>query len=132
MKKIIVDTNFLMIPYQFKVDIFSELGRICDFNYKLCIFEESINELRSIISNSKGKDKKAAEVALKLISLNNINLIKSSKKDVDSLILENLDDAMVIATQDIALKKKLLEKGASVVILRQKKYLQLIERNLYK
>ena len=60
MNRIILDTNFLMIPGQFHVDIFSELGRICNFNYKLYIFEESINELRNIINNAKGKDKKAA------------------------------------------------------------------------
>ncbi|MBW2991754.1 hypothetical protein KY345_00870 [Candidatus Woesearchaeota archaeon] len=31
MRKIILDTNFLLIPGQFKIDIFSEIRRICDF-----------------------------------------------------------------------------------------------------
>ena len=129
MKKILLDTNFLMIPLQFRVDIFSELDRICNFNYKLYIFEESINELRNIIgnSNSSGKDKKAAQITLKLIKFKNVNLIRSKKKDVDSLILENSEKYDIIATQDKNLKRKLVEKGVSLIVLRNKKYLMLNE-----
>ena len=131
MEKIILDTNFLMIPWQFKVDIFSEIDRICHFNYKIFIFEKSIDELNSIIQKSSGRDKRAAQFALKLIKLKNISLIKSDKKHVDNLIMENLSNDAVVATQDILLKKELLKKGFSVIILRQKKYLQLL-RKLYK
>src|SRR3989338_6696982 len=125
MKRIIIDTNFLMIPFQFRVDIFSEFSRICDFNYELFIFEESLNELKRITEKQSGKDKKAAQFALKLVGLKNIGIIKSELKDVDALILENLDEGTIIATQDMLLKKELLKKGASIIILRQKKYLQL-------
>ena len=131
MKRIIIDTNFLMIPGQFRVDIFSEFSRICNFNYELFIFEQSIYELKNTVRNAKkGRDKKAAQFALKLIKLKNINLIKSENKDVDSLILENADNDTVVATQDILLRKSLLKKQVSVIILRQKKYLQLIEKAL--
>ena len=132
MKKIILDTNFLLVPIQFRVDIFSEFNRICDFNYKLLIFESSIDELKNIMENQRGISKKAAQFALKLIKLKNIEIIKSEKKDVDSLILDNLAKDSVIATQDINLKKQLLGKGASVIILRQKKYLQLVKNHNYK
>lgn len=127
MKKIIIDTNFLMIPWQFGVDIFSEFYRICNFNYKLYIFEQSIGELKNITQKQSGRSKKAAQFALKLIKLKNINIIKSENKDVDSLILENLDKETIIATQDTPLKKKILKKGASVIILRQKKYLKFVK-----
>lgn len=130
MKRIIIDTNFLIIPIQFRVDIFSEIGRICNFNYKIFIFDKSIGELENIIRKQSQKHKKAAEFALKLIRLKNISMIKSDEKDVDSLILENLDNDTIVATQDIGLRKKLLEKGASLIILRQKKYLQLIKKGL--
>ena len=130
MKRIILDTNFLLIPLQFMVDIFSEINRICHFNYKLCIYENSISELKNIIEKQSGKNKKAAQFALKLIKLKNIEIIKSNQKDVDSLILENMDKDFIIATLDINLRKKLLKKGASVIVLRQKKYLQLIEKAL--
>ena len=132
MKKIILDTNFLMIPWQFHVDIFSELDRICNFNYKLYIFEETINELRNIINNAKGRNKKAAQIALKLISLKNINTIKSPRRDVDALILENASENDIVATQDMQLKRELVKKGVSLIALRSKKHLILNERKLYK
>ncbi|MDP3765171.1 MAG: hypothetical protein Q8R04_01535 [Nanoarchaeota archaeon] len=132
MKRIIIDTNFLLIPYKFKVDIFSEFSRVCTFNYELFIFEQSIDELKSIIEKQSGKSKKAAQFALKLIKLKNIGIIKSGQKDVDSLILESLTEDTLIATQDINLKREILKKGTSVIIIRQTKYLQLVERKLYK
>ena len=132
MKRIIIDTNFLMIPYIFKVDIFSEIHRICNFNYKLLIFEKSIDELKNIIERQSGKHKKAAKLALKLIKSKKISLINSENKNVDTLILENLSNNNIVATQDAALKHRIIEKGFSVITLRQKKYLLLIERKLYK
>jgi len=130
MRKIIIDTNFLMIPFQFSVDIFSEFGRICSFHYKLNVYEQSINELEQIIRT--GKDKKAAKLALRLINLKEIHIIKSSEKDVDYAILRNLNGDTIVATQDAELKRKLIKKGASIIFMRQKKYLQLLERKLYK
>ena len=132
MKKIILDTNFLLIPLQFRVDIFTEFERICDFAYGLYAYDKTIDELKNIMQTASGKDRKAAEFGLKLIKLKNISIINSGQKDVDSLILEGLDKDTIVATQDIKLKKELLEKGVSVIILRQKKYLQCIERKLYK
>ena len=128
MKKIIIDTNFLMIPYRFRVDIFSEFARICPFNYGIFIYETSIGELNSIIEKQSGEDKRAAKFALNLIGIKKISAIKSENKYVDLAILENSDENTVVATQDIGLKKQLLEKGVPVIIMRQKKYLQLVEK----
>ena len=130
MKKIILDTNFLMIPLQFRVDIFSELERICHFNYELCIYEGSADELKNIMKAGSGRDKAAAKLALQLIRTKNIKTIKSDEKYIDLAILNDAGKDSIIATLDIPLKKRLLEKGASVVILRQKKYLKLVGKAL--
>lgn len=127
MRKIILDTNFLMAVFQFKIDIFSEFERVCNFNYELCIFDQSIYELNNIIKNQRGRHKRAAKMALEIIKRKKVNIIKSRPNDVDLLILENADENTIVATQDKTLKKKLLEKGISVIILRQRKYLKLIE-----
>ncbi|MBI4452300.1 DUF188 domain-containing protein [Candidatus Woesearchaeota archaeon] len=132
MKRIILDTNFLMIPFQFNVDIFSELERICHFNYGLFVFDAAIRELKKIIEVQAGKSKKAAILALKLVKSKNVKILESEENYVDKAILENLDKDVIVATQDKVLRKKLLEKGISVIMLRQRKYLQMIERKLYK
>ena len=127
MRKIILDTNFLMVPFQFKVDIFSEIERICKFNYRIYVYEQSSEELKNIIQKQRGSHKKAAKMAIQLVKAKKPSIIKRQGY-VDDMILEDADAEAVVATLDIALRKKLLGKGVSVIILRQKKYLQLIER----
>jgi len=128
MRNIILDTNFLMIPLQFKVDIFSEIERICNFNYSLLVLEASVRELENIADTGKSRDKKIAVAALKLLKSKGIGIIKSEEKYADDVILRSADKDTIVATQDMALKRKLAQKRASIIILRQKKYLQLIER----
>ena len=105
MKKIILDTNFLLIPLQFRVDIFSEISRICNLNYRLYIFNETIDELRNIIETQSAKHKKAAQFALKLIKLKNIGILKSEQKDVDNAILDSVGSDTIVATQDAQVKR---------------------------
>ena len=45
MKKIIFDTNFALVPAQLKVDIFSEIVRIMDEKYEICVLKETISEM---------------------------------------------------------------------------------------
>ena len=122
MKKIILDTNFLLIPFQFKVDIFPEIKRICDFKYSIYILDKTIDELNKIIEEQKGKNKQSAKLALKLIKVKKIKKIKTQEGKVDDLLLEQ--DA-IIATQDINLIKRLKNKKKKIIQLRQKKYLML-------
>ncbi len=127
MKKILLDTNFLLAPIQFKIDIFSEIDRICIFSYKLYILDRAIEELNNIIEKQKGKSKEAAKFALKLVKLKEIGIIKTSEKlTVDELILNNANKKeFIVATQDKLLKKELKTKHIPLIIIRQKKRLVL-------
>jgi len=124
-KKIILDTNFLMICEQFKVDIFTEIDRICLFKYKLCVIDKTIDELKKIIEKQKSKHKLAAKVGLELIKKKKIGVIKTKEGKVDELILGLLNKDTILATQDAILRKKAVKKGCKVVFLRSKKYLVL-------
>lgn len=122
MKKIILDTNFLMAVAQFKVDIFSEIKRICDFKYSIFILDKTIDELKKIIKLQKGKNKYAAKIALFLTKNKKIKKIKTNENlDVDRILLKQKN--AVIATQDIELKRKLKKNSIRTISIRQKKYL---------
>jgi len=127
MKTIILDTNLLMAVGQFNVDIFSEIERICDFEYKLSVLDRQINELENIIEGQKGKNKTAANLALQLIKAKKVEIIKThEKRHVDDIILELAEkDDCIVATQDKNLKKRVLLSGKKVIFLRQAKYLVL-------
>lgn len=127
-KKVILDTNFLLIPGQFKVDIFSEVERIIDEPYKLCIMKDSIKELNKIVTLGNQKDRAAAKLAIALVgSLSKQKSLKtiggSSRKDVDGQIVDKSNKKVYIATQDKELKKRVKDQGAKVITLKQKKYL---------
>lgn len=123
--RIILDTNFLMICEQFKVDIFTEIDRICLFKYKLYVVDKTIDELKKIIEEQKGKHKFAAKIALQLIKKKKISVIKTKEGHVDDLILDLLGKNTILATQDALLRKKAVKKGIKVIFLRSKNYLVL-------
>jgi hypothetical protein len=128
MKQIIIDTNFLLIPAQFRVDIFSEIDRLMYEPYELCILEGTIDELNKIQEKQSGKDKKAAALALKLIASKKVKHLKTEKNlNIDKLIVEQAKNPdSIIATQDMALKRVLKRNNAHLIILRKKQYLELI------
>lgn len=125
MKKIILDTNFLLIPIQFKVDIFTEIDRICMFNYKLYIVDKTIDELNKIIETQKGKHKLAAKVALQLLKKKKVSKITTGEGGVDNLILDLLDENTILATQDVLLRQRAVKKNIKIIMLRSKRYLVL-------
>lgn len=128
--KVLLDTNFLLIPGQFKVDIFSEIERIIPGAHELCILDRTLDELDSIISNkqSSGADKAAAKLAKALIKAKKIPDLKTEKNlNVDNLIKKQaLQGGYIVATQDRALKSALKEKNIPLIVLRQKKHLKLL------
>ena len=134
MDKVIIDTNFLMLPFSFKVDIFTEFQRILD-KPKLFFLEESIIELEKINQVQKGKDKEYSKMALFYLKKAPITILKTVKhlKEYPTLSkIRSVDDKIVyiaekggylVATQDKLLKEKLKKKDISIITLRQKKYL---------
>ena len=125
MRKIILDTNFLLIPAQFRVDIFSEIHRIMETKYELCIIDKTLDELESIKAEQKQKHRRAAKLALELIKAKDIKTIETEKnKNVDQLILDTINkDDYLVATQDKLLKAKIKQKKVKIITLRQKKRL---------
>ncbi|MBU1204060.1 MAG: hypothetical protein KKG60_03265 [Nanoarchaeota archaeon] len=114
-KKIILDTNFLLSFG--KVRIFSELERICHFQYGVYVLDKSFEEL---------KNKKGEKLAKELIKKKNIKIIKTKKEEyVDDILAEIRDKKTIIATNDKDLKRRL---QTPIITIRQKKHLMLEER----
>ncbi len=111
-----------MIPAQFHVDILTEIGQIIP-HFKLIVPLFVKEELENIQKRSKGKDKIAASVALKIIrspEIEVMNIYLKRKERVDDALLRI---SRVLCTNDISLRKRARDKGITVIYLRQKKYL---------
>ncbi len=129
MKTIILDTNFLMMPASLGVDIFSEIDRICDFSYELCVVDKTLSELENIREEQPGKHKMAAKLGLRLIKAKALKIITTPQdKSVDQLIINMVNSRdYIVATNDGGLKRRLKAKKIPLILLRQKKYLSLGE-----
>ena len=126
LKKIYLDTNFLLIPFKFGVDIFQEIDKICLFPYKLYIINKTFDELNKIIDTQKGKHKEFAKLALKLIEQKSLNITAfSNELDVDDNLVNLSNTNVIIATLDKELKNRIKSKNGQVIILRNKNYLEL-------
>ncbi|MEK6816336.1 MAG: PIN domain-containing protein [Nanoarchaeota archaeon] len=126
MQNIVIDTNFIVTAYKFKIDIFDQLKAKLDFKYQLYVVDETLDELEKLINKASLTDRIGAKIAVQLLKRKNINILKTAKdRSVDELLLA-LDPRMfIIATQDIALKRKLREKKFKIITIRQKKQIAL-------
>jgi len=111
-----------MIPAQFNVDIISELEQTIP-SYKLIVPSIIIRELEKIRNRSKGKNRVAASVALKIASTKPVKIV-----DFKLTNNEQVDDALlriskVLCTNDRELRIRARLKNIPVIYLRQKKYL---------
>ncbi|ADT84984.1 type II toxin-antitoxin system VapC family toxin [Thermococcus barophilus] len=125
---VVPDTNFLLIPGQFGVDIIGELNRILDVKFEIVVPNIVLDELNVIEGKAKGKDLMAVRMAKKLAErFKVVEIGKFGEKPTDEQIFEFAvkNSNIVVCTNDKLLKKKLRERGIPVVYLRQKKILEL-------
>jgi len=125
MKNVILDTNSLLFPAQFNVDVYEEVKRVMHHSFELFVLERSVDELKKIVTEQKGKDKEAAKLALQIM-VGRVNYLKTEKGHVDDLIVERVDKDTYVVTQDRELKDRVQEKGGNVITLRNKKYLEIV------
>ncbi len=117
----IIDTNGLMIPGQFGIDIFMELKRLGFDSY--VVPRASVRELEKISTQGRGKDRTAAKIALSLMERCTIVEKEGFADDVILDLAASTEDAVL--TNDIILKKRLCSKGVTIVQLREKTHLSL-------
>ncbi len=123
LKTVIFDTNFLLIPSIFHVDIFTEAERLIP-SATFAIIDKTLDELEGIIATQRGKDVRAAILAKSLIKAKALKIIQTDKQSsVDDLTLRYSDQNTVVGTQDLELRKKLINKGITVLVLRNKTHL---------
>lgn len=139
MQKVILDTNMLLVPGQFKVDIFSELERVMECPYEIVVLQGTVDELEKIMQDGSKDDRRAAKLAMMLLDhqqkrdfsaasssqCKGLKMLSMSGKYVDDAIVEIAEDDTLVATNDGGLKRRLLESGVRVIYLKQDQYLRI-------
>ncbi len=117
----IIDTNGLMIPGQFGIDIFMELKRLGFDSY--IVPRASVRELEKISTHGRGRDRTAAKIALSLME--RCTLIEKDGFADDVIMDMAASTGYAVLTNDIILKKRLCSKGVTIIQLREKTHLSL-------
>lgn len=128
MQTILLDTSFLIACADFKLDYFSELERVCTFPYKIATIDTVIDELNVLETKGTLKQRSAAKLARTIVEQKKIEVLPTTGKgSTDDRLVAAATKDTLIATIDGELKQRLKKKGVSVIVVRQKRYLQMLQ-----
>jgi rRNA-processing protein FCF1 len=113
MKKILIDTNFLIDLVKFKIPL-EKIEDVIEEKYELYVPTPVIDEL-------KRSSTKYVKAALKLVE--NLKVIENKGKSADMAIFNLVDKDTIVATNDKKLRAKLKKVGIKTIYLKGKKYL---------
>ena len=125
--KVILDSNALFVPLQFKIDIFNDLNRLLNRSFELVLLSPVKRELEMLARKGSPKMRKNASYALKLAE-------KCRYVEVDFPASALTDDVIVeiaaewkspVFTNDRQLKQRLRDISVPVIYVRQKSRLEI-------
>jgi rRNA-processing protein FCF1 len=126
--RVILDTNFLTVPAQFGVDVFSEAERVLERSVEFILLESVVDEIKAKLEKSGKTESRMFRIALDLTERCKVVDIEQSMKDslVDDQLLEYaVSVGGILATNDRELRERAADRGVPVLILRGKKHLEL-------
>lgn len=135
---IILDSNFILLPYQFKVDYLNEIRLNLEGEVEFIIFKQILNELeaKQVREPNATKFQREFKSGLSYLEKNrnkyDITFLDETKKAIETtddfllrkaIELKIKNQLIFLATNDSILRKKAREFGLNTIFLRQKKYL---------
>ena len=124
--RVLLDTNFLMIPIEYEINVFDEIEKLLNRKPEYITISSVINELKEIAKKGKVKERKAALTALKLVNEYKVKVIedyniKGEKTDEKIINLARiLKGNVVIATNDRELRLRIRKMGIPVIMYRER------------
>jgi len=125
---VVLDTNFIVMPAQFGMDIFTETQNTLERSVNFVILTSVISEIETLAERASRTEKRWFRIAMDFVERCQIIDYQPSKTDltVDEQLLEYLSETgYILATNDRKLKYSARKMGISVLMLRGKKKLML-------
>jgi rRNA-processing protein FCF1 len=126
--KVLLDTNFLLIPIRFGVDIFAEAERALNQLVEPTVSTGVLKEIESLRKDAGPRFQRELDFARSLTSRCVILEDEPREGETvdDSLVRLASTGNYVVATTDAELRKRLRSIGVKVLLLRQRRYLRLM------
>ena len=140
---VVIDSNFILLPFQFKIDFFNDINSSLEGGTKFILFKQIFDELEAKKTREPNSIKFQKQLKSGLLYL------EKSKKKYDIIFKDDVkekeettDDFLLLkaielkkegvnvflATNDQPFRRKLREALIGAIFLRQQKYLS-IERS---
>ena len=125
--KVILDSNFLFVPLQFRIDIFDEIEKVVGEKVELTVLSTTLNELERLVRKGKNKVSRQAAFALEIArKCKVLNVKKLSTESNDDVIARTAKELRCpVATNDRMLKRRLRNMGVAVIYVREKSHLEM-------
>jgi len=126
--KILFDTNFLLIPLRFGVDIFEEAERVLNLPPEYYVTRSVLKEIAQLKQGAGPSFAKELSFAEKIAERCGVLDVEvEDGETVDESILRTASEKrFIVGTTDSELRKRLREAGVKVLVLRQRRYLELM------
>ena len=135
---IVIDANFVLLPYQFKIDYLYDIDSSLEGRTVFILFKQILDELEA----KKVREPNATKFIMNLksglsyLESNNEkysviynHLTKSQSETTDDFLVRNCQELkgkekkVYLASNDRDLRRKVRKIGVSTIFLRQKKFL---------
>lgn len=119
--KVLLDTNFIIDCFRYKVDI-RDLFELVPRS-RLATIPQVVMEIKSIAGRKATESSKFARVAAKLID--SIEILDSPKGNADDALVLMGDRENIVATNDAKLRRRINLRGFKTIYLRGRKELSI-------
>jgi rRNA-processing protein FCF1 len=125
--RIILDANALLVPIEFKIDIFEQLRELLNRNFQLVLLTPIRRELEGIARRGSPQMQKKASMALQLAEKCVLVSVRTKEgASPDDVILQTASRRnWPVFTNDRRLRKKLRDINVPVIYVRQKSRLEI-------
>jgi rRNA-processing protein FCF1 len=125
--KVILDSNALFVPLQFRIDIFEELKRLLNRNVDFVLLSPVKRELEMLAAKDSPKIRREAVYALRLAEKCKYVAVDDSEKlPTDDVIVKVAKSwNSPVFTNDRQLKRRLRDISVPVIYVRQKSRLEI-------
>jgi rRNA-processing protein FCF1 len=124
--KVILDSNALYVPLEFKIDIFEELRNLLNRKIEFVLLSTVKRELEMLAAKDSPKIRREATFALKLAEKCKYVPVENEKLTTDDAIVKVAKNwNSPVFTNDRQLKKKLRDISVPVIYVRQKSRLDI-------
>lgn len=120
-RPVVLDTNFLLVPFQFRIDILRELDFLVDVSHVFVISSRTVKELNAI-GRAAGRDGMAGRLALKMLKANKgrIQVVESDAEVDDWIVAYAKENRAIVCTNDSDLRRRLKAVKVKVAAMKSR------------